>query len=94
MVADTRKTPHPGTFKPVNLPESVAVEEGPGGVPAVLKGTRRQPVAAVECAWRLDDEWWRTKPLSRIYFAVVMASGQRLILFKDLTDNRWFRQTY
>ena len=94
MVPDTRKALHPDALRPVNMPEEVAVEEDGNGRPRALKGKRRQPLLAVEDSWRLDDEWWRALPLSRLYFAVALSSGQQLVIFKDLRDNRWYRQAY
>jgi hypothetical protein len=47
----------------------------------------------VNDCWRLDDEWWRREPVSRLYYAIVLASGQNLVVFKDLAKNTWYRQT-
>ncbi len=94
MVTDTRKALRPFALKPVNVPEEVAVEEDGDGRPRALKGRRRELVAATLDTWRLDDEWWRAVPLSRLYFAVTLTSGQRLVIFKDLASNRWYRQSY
>ena len=93
MVQNTGKTPCPDTVKPVNLPEPVMVLEGPGGIPVAVKTARRQAVT-VEDKWRIDDEWWRREAVSRLYYAVRLASGQRLVLSKNLVDNRWYRQIY
>lgn len=94
MVENTGKTPCTDAIKPVNLPEPVQVEESPLGIPLVLKAKRRQAIIAIEDRWRIDDEWWRSEPISRIYYAVVLASGQRLVLSKNLIDNCWYRQSY
>ena len=94
MVENSGKTLRTDTFKPVNLPEPVWVEADPSGQPQVVRLPRRQAVIAVENRWRLDDEWWRSQPVSRLYYAVRLASGQRLVLFQDLTDRRWYRQSY
>jgi hypothetical protein len=94
VVPDTRKALRPDALKPVNAPEELGVEEDGEGRPQALKSRPRQPVADVEDAWRLDDEWWRAAPLRRCYFAVALSSGQRLTLFKDLETNRWYRQSY
>ena len=94
MVADTGKTLRADTAKPVNLPEPLAVEEGPDGLPAFVKLKRRQKIIAVEDCWRIDDEWWRSEPVSRLYYAVILASGQRLVLAKNLIANSWYRQSY
>jgi hypothetical protein len=78
----------------VNAPEPVDVEEAPSCLPLAVKTPRRQVINAVEDRWRIDDEWWRREPVSRLYCAVLLASGQRLVLYKDLIDNRWYRQSY
>jgi len=72
----------------------VTVEEDPSGLPLTVKTPRRQAIAAIEDRWRIDDEWWRREPVSRLYFSTCLASGHRLVLYKDLTDNRWYRQSY
>jgi hypothetical protein len=64
------------------------------GLPSALKGKRRQAVAAILDSWRIDDEWWRAEPLSRIYFEILLDSGQRLVIFKDLRLECWYRQIY
>jgi hypothetical protein len=94
MVQNTGKTPRTDTIKPVNLPEPVHVQEGPDGIPVALKTKRRQAITAIEDRWRIDDEWWRSESVSRLYYAVTLDSGQRLVLSKNLIDNRWYRQSY
>jgi hypothetical protein len=94
VVADTGKTLRADTAKPVNLPEPLAVEEDAAGLPAFVKLKRRQKITAVEDCWRIDDEWWRSEPVSRLYYAVILVSGQRLVLSKNLIANSWYRQSY
>jgi hypothetical protein len=80
--------------KPVNTPEPVRVEEDASGQPFALRTKRRQAIAAVEDRWRIDDEWWRAGEVSRLYYAVRLASGQRLVLYQDLSRGGWYRQDY
>ena len=94
MVKDTRKTLHTDAFKLLNIPEPVSVEESPSGIPLSLGSKQRREVAAIEDWWRIDDEWWRADPLSRVYFTVRLASGRRLVLYKDNINDRWYRQSY
>ena len=94
MVPDTGKTLHADTLKPVNLPEPLAVEENVRGEPVAVRLGRRLLVDAVEDVWRLDDEWWRPRPLARLYYAVILGSGRRLVVFKDLCDGHWYHQSY
>jgi hypothetical protein len=61
-------------------------------------------VSSILDRWRIDDEWWRPapqgaptesgrKPISRMYFHVMLASGQIVTLFQDLIEGGWFVQT-
>ena len=94
MVQNPGETLHSGTYKPVNTPEPVRVEEDACGLPLAVRSPRRQVVTAVEDRWRLDDEWWRREPVSRLYYAVLLAPGQRLALYKDLVTGGWYKQGY
>jgi hypothetical protein len=94
MVANTGKTLRTDTTKPVNLPEPLSVEEDAAGLPTAVKLKRRQAIITVEDRWRIDDEWWRSAPVSRIYYAVILASGQKMVLSKNLIDKCWYRQSY
>ncbi|MFH1646569.1 MAG: hypothetical protein ABID71_02605 [Chloroflexota bacterium] len=94
MVEDTGKTLRADAYRPVNAPEPVRVEEDASGLPAAVRTPRRQTVAAIEERWRLDDEWWRAGPVARLYYTVRLASGERLLLYKDLVNGGWYRQSY
>lgn len=95
MVEDTGKTLHADTHRPVNVPEPVQVEEASScSLPLAVGAPRRQAVKAIEDRWRIDDEWWRKEPVSRLYYEVVLESGQQLVLYKDLTTGEWHRQNY
>jgi hypothetical protein len=94
VVAHSGTTLRPDAYRPVNLPEPVLVEEGRDGLPAVVRLPKRQKVDGIEDRWRLDDEWWRREPVSRVYYAVRLASGQRLELYKDLATGAWYKQAY
>ena len=54
----------------------------------------RQAISDIDESWRIDDEWWRQEKVSRLYYALRLASGHRLVLYKDLTDGIWYRQNY
>jgi hypothetical protein len=49
-------------------------------------------VKLIDDRWRIDDEWWRTKPISRMYYAIVLETGQQMVVYKDLINNTWYRQ--
>ena len=82
------------TFKPVNLPVPVKIEENKNGRPVAVKDKRRHPVMTIEDCWRIDDEWWRAEPVSRIYYNILLTSGRRMVLYKDLTRDDWYEQEY
>ena len=92
MVEDTRKTVRAGTLKPVNQPEPERVEEDVAGLPVALVTKRRRVIIAIDDRWRIDDEWWRSEPISRMYYTVRLVSGQKLILYRDLVSGGWYRQ--
>jgi hypothetical protein len=94
VVENPGKTLRADTCKPVNTPEALKAEEDLSGLPLAVKMKRRQAVISIEDRWRLDDEWWRTEPVSRLYYNVLLASGQRLVLYKDLVTGTWYRQDY
>ena len=58
----------------------------------VLWQRRWRRVVEVLERWRIDDEWWRNRPVSRLYYAVLLESGQRLEIYRDLVDGRWYAQ--
>jgi hypothetical protein len=94
VVADTGKTLRADAYKPVNAPEALKVEEDAAGLPVAVRIKRRQSVMTIEDRWRIDDEWWRAEPVSRLYYNVLLVSGQRLVLYKDLITGDWYEQEY
>jgi hypothetical protein len=97
VVADTGKALRADAGRPVNAPEPVKVEEDAGGFPAAIRAKERSfrgRIAAIEDRWRIDDEWWRREPVSRLYYSVRLASGHRAVLYKDLISGEWFKQGY
>ena len=94
MVSYPRKALCSGTVKPVNLPEPVSVKESDSGQPIAVTDPVRRAVTAIDDCWRIDDEWWRSDPVSRLYYNIRFASGQRWVIYKDLISQAWYRQTY
>lgn len=78
----------------INMPEPVKIEKSASGGPAAVRMPRRQVITAVDDCWRIDDEWWRNEPVSRLYYAVRFASGQQLVIFQDLINGQWYKQSY
>jgi hypothetical protein len=91
---DTKKAIGINANKPLNMPEALLVEEGPSGSPVAVKLKQRHTIISVEDCWRIDDEWWRSEPVSRMYYAVILDSGRKMVLSKNLIDNKWYQQSY
>jgi hypothetical protein len=72
----------------------VTVKEQGAGQPIALVSRGRQRVIVIEDRWRIDDEWWRTAPISRLYYAVMLNTGQHLVIYKNLVTGGWYRQSY
>ncbi len=51
----------------------------------------KRQVVQVREIWRIDDEWWR-RPISRLYYQVVLDDGRVVVLYRDLIDGRWYLQ--
>lgn len=79
-------------YKLLNTPEPLPVKEDAKGHPTHV-GRGNLVVAGIEDRWRINDEWWRTEEVSRMYYAVVLKNGIRMVIYKDLISNLWYRQT-
>ena len=66
----------------------------PGEPQAVVLGRERLAVAAVQDRWRIDDEWWRERPVSRLYYRLLLEDGRAVMVYRDLVDGRWAIQAY
>jgi hypothetical protein len=73
----------------LNAPLGVRVEAHVDGSP---KRVNRSPVAVVREEWRVVDRWWTEEPVNRRYFDVVLASGERTVVYLDEEVGRWFSQ--
>ncbi len=49
---------------------------------------------AVQETWRIDDEWWRQRPVSRLYFSLALADGRTVTVYRDEVSGRWAKQSY
>ncbi|MFQ5472122.1 MAG: hypothetical protein ACE5FA_04455 [Dehalococcoidia bacterium] len=68
---------------------------GEDGIPCAVYFSGRKIVieSALE-VWRIDDEWWRNRPISRIYWRILLEDGRVVDVFHDLVRERWARQSY
>jgi hypothetical protein len=61
---------------------------------AVWLSGRRHIVEAVLERWRIDDEWWRERPVSRVYYSLLLEDGRTVTVYRDLISGRWSKQSY
>ena len=95
MVAYSRATDGACRLQPLNRPAQVQVEADEQGQPlTVYLSNRRLAVAELIEDWRIDDEWWRERPISRLYHRLLLEDGRTVDVFEDLTNGRWSRQAY
>jgi len=95
VVTDTGATGGPGRVRYLNRPRPLRVEaDGDGRPTAVWLAGRRCAVEAVLERWRIDDEWWRQRPVSRLYYRLALADGRVVTVYRDSANREWYRQTY
>ena len=103
MVAHSGAAGGPGRARPfdvaqgrqLNRPRPLRAEADAEGRPiAVWLSGRRCAVEAVLETWRIDDEWWRGRPVSRVYYALLLEDGRTVVVYEDLVNLRWAKQTY
>jgi hypothetical protein len=71
------------------------VEAGEDGRPAaVWLSGRRYAVEAVLETWRIDDEWWRQRPVSRVYYQLGLVDGPMVVVYEDVVQGHWYVQRY
>ena len=92
MVKNSREKACPGPIRPLNSLKPVRVTASDEGWPQAIGSRPILKVASVEDRWRIDDEWWRGSPISRIYHQCVLEDGRKMTLCQDLNENRWYTQ--
>ena len=98
MVAHPRAAGGPDQLRPLNRPRPLRVEAGEDGRPIAVwsasGGGRRYAVEAVLETWRIDDEWWRERPVSRVYYSLLLEDGRVVTVYRELRSGRWAQQAY
>ena len=95
MVAHPRATSGPDRIRPLNRPRPLRVEAGEDGRPiAVWLSKRRHVAEHVLETWRIDDEWWRKRSVSRQYFSLLLEDGRMVTVYRDGTSGQWWEQRY
>jgi nucleotidyltransferase/DNA polymerase involved in DNA repair len=94
VVADPRTTSGARRLRQLNQPRPVSVETDDSRTPvAVVLGQRRAVDAVLE-TWRIEDEWWRARPISRTYWRLLLEDGRTIDVYLDSVRDRWYKQAY
>lgn len=95
MVQNSRAASSHHRLRPLNKPQAMRVEVDSENRPsAVVMRDRRLEVQQILDCWRIDDEWWRERSLSRFYWQIVLENGRSLTVFQDLVEQQWWQQSY
>ena len=95
MVKNPRETPGADPIRPINNPIPATVQEDKHHKPVALTINRqRQRITAIEDQWEIEEEWWRTDPVSRLYYRVTLEDGTATTIFRDQETNKWYQQRY
>lgn len=85
----------PAKTHPLHTPRPLHMEADDSGEPLALRlSGRRLAVEAILERWRVEDEWWRERPIGRMYYRLVLEDGRTLDVYRALKSGRWFRQAY
>ena len=95
MVSHPRAPLGARDLRPLNAPAAISVQADASGRPLAVQ-RRRWPrprkVAHVQDRWRIDDEWWRERPIARLYYTLLLGDGTLLTIYHDLLADAWFAQ--
>jgi hypothetical protein len=95
MVGNSRRAPDTRRIRRLKSPQSVEVEVDSEGVPLRLcLGGSGKDLVPVRRPWRIDQQWWRGEPISRLYYRVAPEGEPPLTIFRNLINDEWFRQEY
>jgi hypothetical protein len=81
------------SLRPVNPPIPVNVRESAHRMPAAIKIKGRwRRVVSIDEVWSIDEEWWREKPIVRMYYRVILEDDRPITVFRDMLDGAWYRR--
>ena len=92
MVKDSGAQARVAASRTLNEPRPVKVSESGSGWPQAVVFRGALKVQSISDRWRIDDEWWRERPVSRMYFECQLEDGRELTVFRDLLTGKWSRQ--
>ncbi len=91
MVTDTRAASGARRLRQLNQPRPVSVEADANGTPTTVE---RRAVETVLETWHIEDEWWRSQPIRRVYWRLLLEDGRTIDVYRDSVGGSWYRQAY
>ena len=95
MVAHSRAPLGARPQRALNAPLPVRVWIDEQGVPVAVQRRpwpRPLQVQGIQDRWRIDDEWWRDRPIARLYYTLLLPYLPPLTLYHDRYADAWFEQ--
>lgn len=95
MVSRSRASLGTHTVRVLNVPSRLTVDADSEGQPLTVRRAgwpKPRAVTRVQDCWRIDDEWWREQPISRLYFLLLLEPDYLLTIYHDLITDVWFEQ--
>ena len=78
---------------PLHTPEPAEVREGTGREPESVRIRGRwRKVSRIDDRWTFDL-WWLHEPVARAYYRVDSDDVGKITLFRDIVEDRWYRQS-
>lgn len=87
-IPERRAALSPGPL-PLARPRPAEVSVDAEGHP---QRVRTRAVESERERWVVEDAWWTPRPVRRRYHEVVLEGGSCVVIFKDLSTQRWFEQ--
>ena len=93
VVDISKVTPSADSVRPLNPPIPVKVRESARQLPVAVRIKRRwRRVVSIDDVCNVAEEWWRERPVIRMYYRVNMEDGRRITMFRDMVDGAWYQQ--
>ena len=90
MVKTSGETPRLSGIRRLNQARPLDVRVDANKLPnAIRDGKTWVAVTSIEDQWRVDDEWWREKPVQRSFYQAVLQDGRKLTFYLDELALSW-----
>ena len=79
-------------LRPLAWPQPLRVETDVARLPAHRRCSKASCARshAVQDRWRIDDEWWRETPVSRMYYQLQLEGDRVVTVYQDLVRGAWW----